>query len=91
MTARWRRKRRKSVCELDGIWPGMGSGNFAADGWTHAAYQRDIFLFPITGGAQYASVTGVSPSPGCYTQTVGAALPPWNTYFFFGGPGGGDC
>jgi len=81
----------ETVCEQGGVWPGMGSGNFASTGWTHAAYQRDIFYFPTSGGAQYAALTGQSPSPTAYTQSVGTALPPWNIYFFFGGPGAADC
>ena len=81
----------ETVCELAGTWPAMGSGHLAEEGWQHAAYQRDIFIFPTGGGAQYAAVVGQSPAAPCYTQIVGRAAPPWNTYFFFGGPGGGDC
>jgi hypothetical protein len=81
----------ETVCEAGGTWPAMGSGEPAANGWQHAAYQRDIFMFPTDGGARYATLQGETPSPGCYTQVVGTARPPWNTYFFFGGAGGGDC
>jgi hypothetical protein len=81
----------ETVCEGAGTWPQMGSGALAETGWANAAYQRDIFHFPTTGGAQYATLLGHSPSPGCYTQSLGKALPPWNIYFFFGGPGGGNC
>jgi hypothetical protein len=81
----------ETVCEQAGTWPAMGSGALASAGWTHAAYHRDIFYFPTSGGAQYASLLGHSPSPGCYTQQVSKALAPWNIYFFYGGPGGGDC
>lgn len=81
----------ETVCELGGTWPAMGSSHLAGEGWQHAAYQRDIFIFPTGGGAQYAAVVGQSPAAPCYTQVVGQARPPWNTYFFFGGPGGGDC
>jgi hypothetical protein len=81
----------ETVADVGGTWPAMGSGSFSADGWQKAAYQRDIFMFPTGGGAQYAALTPFSPSPGCYSTTLGAAQPPWNTYFFFGGPGGGDC
>lgn len=81
----------ETVADVGGTWPAMGSGAFSADGWQKAAYQRDIFMFPVGGGAQYAALTPFSPSPGCYSTTLAAAKPPWNTYFFFGGPGGGDC
>ncbi len=81
----------ETVCEAAGTWPPMGSGEPAENGWQHAAYQRDVFYFPTDGGARYATLTGETPSPACYTQVVGTARPPWNTYFFFGGSGGGDC
>jgi hypothetical protein len=81
----------ETVCSGAGTWPGMGSGAFASTGWQHAAYQRDIYVFPTSGGAQYGSLTGQQPSPACYTQALGNTSPPWNTYFFFGGPGGGNC
>ncbi len=81
----------ETVCEEGGVWPAMGSGAFASAGWTHAAYQRDIFYFPTTGGATYATLDPKLPSPACYTDAVAKALPPWNVYFFYGGAGGGDC
>jgi hypothetical protein len=81
----------ETVCTGAGTWPGMGSGAFANAGWQHAAFQRDIFYFPTGGGAQYAALTGQTPSPGCYTQSIGNVAAPWNIYFFFGGPGGGNC
>ena len=81
----------ETVCTGSGTWPPMGSGAFANAGWQHAAFQRDIFYFPTGGGAQYASLTGQTPSPGCYSQSLGNVAAPWNIYFFFGGPGGGNC
>lgn len=81
----------ETVCTGAGTWPAMGSGAFANAGWQHAAFQRDIFYFPTGGGAQYGALTAVEPSPGCYTQAIGNAPAPWNTYFFYGGTGGGNC
>lgn len=81
----------ETVCDGSGTWPAMGSGALAAAGWQHAAYQRDIFIFPTSGGAQYATLSGQQPSPGCYTEALGNTSAPWNVYFFFGGPGGGNC
>lgn len=81
----------ETVCEQAGSWPAMGSGANASAGWTHAAYHRDLFFFPTSGGAQYAALDGHEPSAPTYTQSLGKALPPWNIYFFFGGPGGADC
>ncbi|WP_371498088.1 neprosin family protein [Kitasatospora sp. NBC_00374] len=72
-------------------WPPMGSGAFASSGWQFAAYQRDVYYFPVGGGALSASLTGSQPSPKCFTVAVGHAAAPWNEYFFFGGPGGTNC
>ncbi|MDH6128278.1 neprosin family prolyl endopeptidase [Kitasatospora sp. GP82] len=36
-------------------WPPMGSGAFADAGWQFAAYHRDVYCFPTTGGGQEAS------------------------------------
>ncbi len=72
-------------------WPPMGSGAFASDWWTHAAYQRDIESFPTGGGTQNTSLTGVQDSANCFTIDVGFAAAPWNEYCFFGGPGGTNC
>jgi hypothetical protein len=72
-------------------WPPMGSGAFADAGWQRAAYQRDIYYFPTSGGAQYADLTVSQPSPSCYTLGLFSAAAPWNRYFFFGGPGGNNC
>jgi len=72
-------------------WPPMGSGNFAEAGFGFAAYQRDILYYPPTGGAQNAALTAGQASANCFTATVGFASPPWDEYFFFGGPGGTTC
>lgn len=72
-------------------WPGMGSEAFASAGWQQAAYQRNIYYFPTSGGAQWAGLTVEQPSIGCYTLSLSAAARPWGVYFFYGGPGGGDC
>lgn len=72
-------------------WPAMGSGGFASAGWQQAAYQRQIYLFPTAGGAQWAGLTEVNPSASCYTLVKGMAAQPWGAYFFYGGPGGGNC
>lgn len=80
----------ETVCK-SGSWPGMGSGAMASAGWRQAAYQRDIFYFPAGGGSAWASLTPEQPSPGCYTLALGSSPSPWNIYFFFGGPGAGNC
>jgi hypothetical protein len=72
-------------------WPPMGSGRFADAGWQQAAYQRDIAYYATGGGGTQAGLTPSQPSPTCFTIDVLSAAAPWNTYFFFGGPGGTDC
>jgi hypothetical protein len=74
-------------------WPAMGSGANAAAGWQQAAYHRAVYYCPTGGGALWATLApGKNVSP-CYTVDLGWDPPPstWATYFFYGGPGGGDC
>ncbi|MEV6674711.1 neprosin family prolyl endopeptidase [Streptomyces sp. NPDC051162] len=72
-------------------WPAMGSGAFAEAGWQFAAYHRDVYYYPASGGAVQASLTASQPSPNCFTSVVNQAADPWNEYFFYGGPGGTGC
>ena len=72
-------------------WPFMGSGQMASAGYGHAAYHRNIYYFAADGGAQNADLTPYQPCPGCYTIASSTGNPPWNVYFYFGGPGGADC
>jgi hypothetical protein len=81
----------ETVCKQAGPWPDMGSGEFASAGWQQAAYQRNIYLYPPSGGAQWTNLTVQQPSPACYSLTKGSAAAPWGIYFFFGGSGGGNC
>jgi len=81
----------ETICGAVGPWPEMGSGAFSGAIFPHAAWQRAIFVMPKAGGAQWASLTGASPSPACYNQFVGSYAAPWNVSLFYGGPGGGNC
>jgi len=75
------------------VWPPMGSGDWANQGFAYAAYQRDIFYRDTTGNAYWAVLNTVQPSIGCFTD----AGPYWSStqgrgvYFYFGGPGGKSC
>jgi hypothetical protein len=69
----------------------MGSGVFANAGYQRAATHRDIYCFLASGGVQQASLTPQQLSPACYTIDVETAPAPWNSYFYFGGPGGTGC
>jgi len=71
-------------------WPPMGSGAFAAAGWQHAAFQRQVHYFPTTGGIVDASLTASASSP-CYTAIAQRYASPWSETVWFGGPGGTNC
>jgi len=78
-------------------WPQMGSGEFASQGWQHAAYQNTIFYIPRDendGVGVWADLTGVVESLStCYSINVvpAASGGNWGSYFFYGGPGGNTC
>jgi hypothetical protein len=71
-------------------WPPMGGGAFAAAGWQHAAYHRQVHYFPTGGGRSNASLTASANAP-CYTARVINYAAPWNETVWFGGPGGNNC
>lgn len=72
-------------------WPPMGSGAFASQGTNQTAYQRNIFYWPYPNGiATNASLSGLQPSPSCYTIDVNGKGS-WAEHFWFGGPGGTSC
>ena len=70
-------------------WPPMGSGQFASAGWPLAAYHRVIKYWDSAGAGYDPSLTPSQPFPACFI----IAGPAWGSgiYFFFGGPGGGNC
>ena len=74
-------------------WPPMGSGAFASAGQTYAAYQRNIWYYDVGGSPHVAQLLAYTTSPGCFTVDLvnKSGLANWNTYFFFGGPGGTNC
>ncbi|MFC5741358.1 neprosin family prolyl endopeptidase [Dyella tabacisoli] len=79
-------------------WPPEGSGYYASNGWSYAAYQRQLYYWDYpNANAIWDSLTVAQPSPSCYTIAGpywGGYTPPtnyWGTYFYFGGPGGYGC
>jgi hypothetical protein len=70
-----------------GVYPPMGSGNFASAGAGRAAYQRSIEYYDLAGNMQQASLTPSQAWPASYTIALGSA-PSWGEFFYFGGPGG---
>jgi neprosin-like protein len=73
------------------VWPAEGSAQFAASGWTYAAYQRLIYNVNTSGTSVWSSLTADVPSPACYTIAGPAYSSSWGEYFYFGGPGGASC
>jgi hypothetical protein len=75
------------------VWPAEGSGLWANNGWTYAAYQRELwYIAPNTTYSTYwDTLTPETPSPACYTITSPAYASNWGIYFYFGGPGGASC
>jgi hypothetical protein len=70
-------------------FPAMGSGHFANQGWTHAAYQRNIGYWTPAGGAMInANLTPSQSWPRCYTAQVTLYAPSWSETLWYGGPGG---
>jgi hypothetical protein len=69
-----------------GSYPPMGSGQFAIRGYKQAAYHRNIYYFPPTGGTQDASLSPDQDWPNEYTISVQNSAD-WGKFFFFGGPG----
>jgi len=74
-------------------WPPMGGGAFASQGFKKAAYQRYIFYIDAASTSRWSSLRAQQPSPKCYTLklTPAASGGTWETYFYFGGPGGRSC
>jgi hypothetical protein len=77
----------------NGNWGLMGSGAWANQGYSFAAYQRQVYYVDMTNTSQWSNLTAQQPSPNCYTfngPTMGVNTT-WGIYFFFGGPGGNNC
>jgi hypothetical protein len=72
------------------VYPPMGSGRYAENGWQSAAYQRQIWYFD-SGWVSHSPSLTANPNNTC---SVGSSFSgpsawaaPWGIYFFFGGPG----
>jgi hypothetical protein len=77
------------------VWPPEGSGQWPSTGWSHAAYQRNLwYIAPTTSYASYwDSLTDDIPSPACYSIAgpYSSSSSGWAVYFYEGGPGGKGC
>jgi Neprosin len=74
-------------------WPPMGSDMLASAWWTHAAFQRNVYYISDATDAFDATLISEQPSPSCYTNLTrnNSGVGGWNTFLFFGGPGGTTC
>jgi len=77
------------VCALQEM-PPMGSGALPAAGYQHAAYQRNIYCFTADGSNPDATLEPDEEAPGCFQISIQNNAG-WGEFFYFGGPGGGNC
>jgi len=76
----------------------MGSGHFAEEGWTRAAYQNRIFrVIRSSSGENIGVWAALKPILQTWLNCYTMAVTPWQqggtwgTYMYFGGPGGDNC
>jgi hypothetical protein len=73
------------------LWPGEGSGQWPSTGWSHAAYQRDLFYINTSAQGIWENLSPWNVAP-CYNLSgpfTGSGA--WQLYFYDGGPGGHGC
>ncbi|XP_057837074.2 protein neprosin isoform X3 [Cryptomeria japonica] len=68
----------------------MGSGHFSQEGFSKAAYIRDIQMHNSNNALVYPQESIIVGKPLCYNLTLGIdnTNSEWGHYMFFGGPGG---
>ncbi|XP_059065088.1 protein neprosin-like isoform X2 [Cryptomeria japonica] len=68
----------------------MGSGHFPQEGFSKAAYIRDIQMHDSNNSLVYPKETIIATIPLCYNLilAINNTNPEWGHYMFFGGPGG---
>ena len=75
-----------------GNYGAMGSGAFANQGYSYAAYQRQVYYVDGANAVHWANLTPIQESPACYTLNgpLTQRNSTWGVYFYFGGPGGAE-
>lgn len=74
----------------------MGSGAFPSALYPQAAYHRAMATYDLQGNPVDANATLLGrlvTDANCYDATImggGSPYAAWGSYFFFGGPGGGN-
>jgi hypothetical protein len=74
-----------------GVWPPAGSGEFSNQGWSYAAYQRDLSYFSTSGEFISDDLTPYQPALACYSTSVPQTDDSGSVFFYVGGPGGAGC
>jgi hypothetical protein len=75
----------------------MGSGAFPDELYPQAAYHRAMKSYDLQGNAVDANTTTLGTivtDANCYNAIIeggGSPYAAWGSYFFFGGPGGGNA
>ena len=72
----------------------MGSGAFPSELYPMAAYHREMKSYDLQGNAADANSSALGAivtDANCYDASIlGGGYTNWGSYFFFGGPGGGN-
>ncbi|MFB7915948.1 neprosin family prolyl endopeptidase [Streptomyces sp. NPDC056061] len=74
----------------DPTWTQMGSGHFPSEGWSHAAYMRNMaYQSDPAGTMQPLAGYPVATNPNAYQIAVDfSGTTAWGSNFYWGGPGG---
>jgi hypothetical protein len=70
-------------------WAPQGSGKMPSNGYSQAAYQRDMFYIDLNGAGHWDALKPYQPTPNCYQVTgpFSSTVSGWGIYFYAGGPG----
>jgi hypothetical protein len=74
-----------------GVWPAAGSGQWPDQGWSYAAYQRNLSYFSTDGQAIPDTLSAYQPAASCYTTSDPMTDDSGAVFFYVGGPGGSGC
>lgn len=80
--------------KVGSVWPEMGNGQFAEQGWQKAAFQKSAYWTDQQSVTHWTDLTTHSTGlETCYTINLlndpfGGT---WGTHFYYGGPGGNVC
>jgi len=75
------------------VWPAMGSGRKAEEGYGNAAYHRSTFVTDFNGVSTRPQLSDAGSVTGpCFSVDIHNTTDPvWGTYLYYGGAGGPGC